>query len=116
MESPQTGAFPTQPAADFAEAHTRAIGEQSSRATTPQFTLIRLGEYQEISGKLVALDEDKEAVRIVLSVGTLEYPIGSREAEICVKELSGQIGHRVSIIRTPSTTDPLRIQLPGLGE
>lgn len=110
------GAHPTHPETDFADSHARAIGDQSSQSTTRQQSLIRLENFQEVTCRVTDLDQDDQAVRIELSVGTLEYPIGSREAEISMEELSGQIGNRVSIIRTPSTTDPLRIHVLGSGK
>lgn len=77
---------------------------------------IRLDPYQEACGELVALRRDNVAVRVVLSVGTLRYPVGSPEAGICLATLTDLIGERVAVLRTPSHTDPIVVNVSEPGE
>lgn len=116
MESPRTGALPTHLDTELAEPHPTAGGDRPSHLTSRQEKLIRLREFQEASGRLLAIDEGGEQVSIVLSVGTLQYPSHSREAEICLEEFREEVGNRVSILRTPSRTNPIRVHVVGSGE
>lgn len=103
METPETDATSKLPGSS----------ERRSDVTfdAPHQQPIRLGYFQEISGWVEAIEEDQTEIRLVLSVGTLQYPLLSREAEICRQTLSEQIGNRVAIIRTRSIEEPIRVQV-----
>lgn len=73
---------------------------------------IQLAPYEEVCGEVIALKQDNVTVQVDLSVGTLRYPISSPEAGICLSRLSDHVGDRVSILRVPSQTTPIRIHVP----
>lgn len=113
MESSRTDALSARLNSELAEPHPNAGGDRPSQLTSRQEKLLRLGEFQEASGRLLAIDEGGEKVSIVLSIGTLQFSSQSREAEICLEAFREEIGNRVSILRTPSKTNPLRVRAVG---
>lgn len=87
------------------------VGESTSESFDRSHREIRLATYEEVCGVLQALKQDNVAVQVVLSAGTLRFPVGSPEAGICLAALTDLIGERVSILRTPSQTDPIKIHI-----
>ena len=73
---------------------------------------IQLAPYEEVCGEVIALKQDNLTVQVDLSVGTLRYPISSPEAGICLARLADHVGDRVSILRVPSQSNPIRIYVP----
>lgn len=72
---------------------------------------VTLGAFEEIRGQLETIQQDDSAIYIGLSSGTLRFPVGTPEAKLCKRELHGQEGADVAILRVPVGERPLRIKI-----
>ena len=75
------------------------------------FDVVHLGPFEEICGQLKKLHRVGGMLYVRLTVGTLEFPMNSAEAEICERELTDKIGQRVSILSVPDVEEPIVIGL-----
>lgn len=78
-------------------------------STSANFLLLNL--YEELVGRLEDIHHVDNYIIIILSSGSLRYSVGSREAEIVRSQLEGKEGTVVRILRTPSQTDPILIDI-----
>lgn len=75
------------------------------------FDVVHLSPFEEICGDLKNLHRGNGMLYARLTVGTLEFPMNSTEAEICERELADKIGERVRILRVPDVEEPIVIGL-----
>jgi hypothetical protein len=73
--------------------------------------VLSLDSYQEIRGRLAQLESDDQFIYIELSSGTLRFECDSPEAEICGKQLKGNEGTFVSILRTDDPMNRIHVMI-----
>lgn len=77
---------------------------------------ISLAPFEELCGRLIGVRQTEGKLVIQLSAGTLELPLNSTEAAICLDELDGNTWNRVSILRTSDPGKPLLVDCVGSSE
>lgn len=77
--------------------------------STSEFESLR--PYQEACGYLASLERTEDWLLIEFSPRKLRFPIPSRKAEICQRELEGHEGQRVAILRAPLPDRPIIIRV-----
>lgn len=73
--------------------------------------IVVLDRWEEITGRIVNIEEIDRQLIISLSTGTIVFSVQSPEHDIVQEQLRGKEGCSASILRTDSATEPIRIDL-----
>lgn len=70
-----------------------------------------LDSWQEIVGRLIALEKTDAELIVRLSSGAIAYPVESDIADYLRQELSGHEGSRVGVVRTNLQDRPILVRV-----
>jgi hypothetical protein len=82
-----------------------ALNPASSRPT------LQLGKWEELVDTLESISESENRLVVEVERGRLEYPVGSPEANILRKALTGNGGRQIRILRTDLRDRPLVVEV-----
>lgn len=82
---------------------------ESSASDLEQLERTVLEPPQELCGRLEGIHRTDTQLVVVVSSGVLKFPLDSSDDRICEQELMGNIGDRVSILRSPQADQSLLI-------
>lgn len=79
--------------------------------------VVSLSPWEEVTGRLLRVEETEDQLIVHLATGVLVFDIGTTRSEIIREQLLGKDDYIVSILRTDSPTNPIRLDIrPCVGE